>query len=319
MSFDLNLLRILTTLNDFRHVGRAAEHLGMSQPGFSTALARLRKQIGDPLFVRTRAGMQPTPRAKQMIASATQLLQTVEQDILQAPPFQPETLETEFRVAMADVAVQAFVPQLMKQIWRESPLVSINTLMLPPGKLENALETGEIDLAIGYYPDLKKGDLLRQRLFTHTFACLINGERKLRNGRLSRDEFLEVGHAVTEAPMRSQAVLDEFLARRGLHRRIVITAPYYLTLPHLVAELDVIAVVPISLAMAYRQNPAVQVVLPPFVPPTFIVSQHWHRRYHLDPRNQWLRQHFANLFDQQDIWLDYARKLYGRLPLPTNH
>lgn len=317
MDFDLNLLRILTALNEHRNVSRAADHLGMSQPGFSTALARLRKHIGDPLFVRTSGGMQPTPRAMRMIESASRLLQSVENDILEAPPFQPENLTTEYRVALADVGVQAFLPRLMQHIWRTAPQVSLNALMLHPGDLERALESGEIDLAIGYYPDLNKDSLLRQRLFTHTFGCLMHGQRPLPDNRLSLADFSQIGHAVAEAPLRSQTVYDAFLARRHIRRRVAITVPHFLSLPHLVAELDVLAVVPISLAMAYRHSPDIKVVLPPFTPPTFEVSQHWHQRYHQDPRNQWLRQQFAALFGEGDIWLPYARQLYGELPPPS--
>ncbi|MCK9510090.1 MAG: LysR family transcriptional regulator [Pigmentiphaga sp.] len=318
MTFDLNLLRILTTLNEHRSVSRAAEQLGMSQPGFSTALARLRRHIGDPLFVRTSEGMQPTPRAMRMIDSATQLLQSVEHDILEAPPFQPETLVTRYRVALADVAVQAFVPHLMRRIWQVAPQVSIDTPMLPPGELERALEAGEIDLAIGYFPDLNKDSLLRQRLFTHTFACLMNGDRPLAGDQLSREAFSSIGHAVADAPLRSEKVYDAFLARQRIERRVVITTPHFLSLPHLVADLDVLATVPISLAMVYRDHPRIRVVRPPFVPPTFVVSQHWHRRYHQDPRNRWLREHFAQLFGQGEVWLPYARELYGELPPPVD-
>jgi DNA-binding transcriptional LysR family regulator len=65
--FDLNLLRVLLALDRTRHVTRAAELLGMSQSGFSSALARLRRHSGDVLFLRTSAGMTATPRAQRMI------------------------------------------------------------------------------------------------------------------------------------------------------------------------------------------------------------------------------------------------------------
>lgn len=317
MDFDLNLLRIVTALYEYRNVSRAAEHVGMSQPGFSTALGRLRRHLNDPLFVRTSEGMQPTPRAEHIVASARRVLQTVEDEILDVPHFRPELLQTEFRIALADVGVQAFVPQLMRQIWATAPGVAVNALMLPTGDLERALENGTIDLAIGYYPDLTKNSLMRQGLFTHTFGFLINRNRKVENARLSLETFTTLGHAVAEAPLRSQQVYDAYLARQGISRRVVITTPHFLTLPHLVAELDVIAAVPISLALAFRHHPSIQVIRPPFTPPTFTVSQYWHPRYHHDARNRWLREHFAELFGDGNIWMPYAQELYGELPPPV--
>ena len=49
-----------------RSMTRAAEALGLSQPAVSNALARLRKLMGDELFLRTPSGMEPTPYAEQL-------------------------------------------------------------------------------------------------------------------------------------------------------------------------------------------------------------------------------------------------------------
>jgi hypothetical protein len=54
---DLNLLLAFEALVDERHVGRAAKRVGLSQPAFSNAIARLRARLEDPLFVRTAQGM----------------------------------------------------------------------------------------------------------------------------------------------------------------------------------------------------------------------------------------------------------------------
>ena len=48
-AFDLNLLRVVVTLGNTRSVTHAAAALGMSQSGFSSALARLRQLCGAPL------------------------------------------------------------------------------------------------------------------------------------------------------------------------------------------------------------------------------------------------------------------------------
>ena len=60
---DLNLLRVFEALMSEQSVSRAAAKLRLSQPATSSALNRLREALGDPLLVRTREGMVPTPRA----------------------------------------------------------------------------------------------------------------------------------------------------------------------------------------------------------------------------------------------------------------
>lgn len=64
---DVKLLTLFDVLYRTRSVTRAAEQLGLSQPTASIWLGRLRDQLGDPLFVRTPAGMSPTPRADTLI------------------------------------------------------------------------------------------------------------------------------------------------------------------------------------------------------------------------------------------------------------
>jgi DNA-binding transcriptional LysR family regulator len=66
---DLNLLVVFNQLLTERKVSKVAENLGLGQPAVSNALARLRRQFDDPLFLRTASGMQPTPFAEQLAES----------------------------------------------------------------------------------------------------------------------------------------------------------------------------------------------------------------------------------------------------------
>src|SRR5260221_6804104 len=65
-NFDLNLLRVFDAMMAERNVTRAAQRVFLSQPAVSHALARLRKEIGDPLFVRAGREMIPTARATEL-------------------------------------------------------------------------------------------------------------------------------------------------------------------------------------------------------------------------------------------------------------
>src|SRR5512132_3193757 len=74
---DVRLLRMFDLIYSTRSVTRAAEQLGQKQPTISIWLGKLRAQLGDPLFVRTPAGMQPTPRADALIATAREALRSL--------------------------------------------------------------------------------------------------------------------------------------------------------------------------------------------------------------------------------------------------
>ena len=71
---DLNLLVVFQQLHKERRVATVAENLGLTQPAVSNALSRLRKMLGDELFLRTGRGMEPTPYAAQLAEPPRQLV-----------------------------------------------------------------------------------------------------------------------------------------------------------------------------------------------------------------------------------------------------
>src|SRR5487761_2255717 len=106
--FDLNLLRVALAVSDAGSVSVAAKNLGISQPAASSALARLRFAVGDPLFVKTFRGMEPTPRAIELVATARELLTRVNRDLLSTLSFDPATTRETFTFAMSDIGEMVF-------------------------------------------------------------------------------------------------------------------------------------------------------------------------------------------------------------------
>ena len=90
-AFDLNLLPVALAIHEERSVSGAARKLGMSQPAVSVALNKLRKALGDPLFIRTAHGMEPTPRALALVSPTRDILQRLETGVLASVQFDPAT------------------------------------------------------------------------------------------------------------------------------------------------------------------------------------------------------------------------------------
>lgn len=309
---DLNLLRVLVALDDTRNVTRAAELLGMSQSGFSTALLRLRRQFDDELFIRRAGAMEPTARAERMLLPAREVLARVAHDILKSPEFDPATTATEFRLAMADVAEATYLPGLMKRLTEVAPNATVMTELPGKDELSGRMAAGSIDLAIGYYPDLGSQQFFRQKLYMHTYACIARVGHPL-GSKLTVRSYASCGHAVAATPARSAILLDDQLARHGIRRRIVHRTPHHLVLPLVVAQTDLIATVPLAVASELSPNSGLLVLPLPFAPPRFAVQQHWHRSVHKDPRCQWLRAQVYALFaGRSGHWASLERSLYQR-------
>jgi DNA-binding transcriptional LysR family regulator len=113
---DLRHLRIFVALCAARNVTRAAEAVGLSQSSVSVVLAQLRDHYGDPLFVRTAQGMQPTPRAKLIEPVLRQALQLLDQSLVRPAEFNPAEITRSFRICMTDVGQMTLLPRLLPRI-----------------------------------------------------------------------------------------------------------------------------------------------------------------------------------------------------------
>src|SRR4051812_17722797 len=130
MPKNLNLLalRIFLAVYEQRNVGAAASSLGMSQSGLSSALAKLRTQLGDALFVSTASGMQPTTRAKELVAPVREAVQCIDQRILGKATFDPASDEREFRIALSDTAEAMYLPRVLAALGHAAPNVRLRSV-----------------------------------------------------------------------------------------------------------------------------------------------------------------------------------------------
>lgn len=298
MQLDLNLLAVLVALDDRRSVSGAAQTLNRSQPAVSAELAKLRRFFDDPLFLRTGNTMQPTPRAAEAAKSARAILARVENEIVAPPRFDAATCDNPVRLALSDVGEIVFLPVILKALRQRMPKAEVRAVSLPAADIQSELERGGIDLAIGYFPDLRKRNFFQQTLFTDGFASLIRGDHPIGAHRLTLKQFKQLEHAVVRAESRTEEVIERFLSRRKIQRRVVLTTPHFASAPILISQSDLVVTVPEPLAQYFAGISAdVRVVGLPFDLPRIEMKQFWHRRFHRDERNKWLRTLVYQLFE----------------------
>src|SRR3954465_4141046 len=158
---DLNLLRVFDAVLRERSVTTASRRLALTQPAVSNALARLRTLFDDPLFVRTPAGMEPTPFARGVAEPVRQALALLESALSHGPGFDPASSTRAFRFYMSDLGQVEFLPPLVERVQREAPGVRLEAAALDVEDIADALGTGALDLAIGFLPGL--GPPVRRR------------------------------------------------------------------------------------------------------------------------------------------------------------
>lgn len=287
---DLNLLRVFLAIYEARSVGGAAHALNMSQPGLSTALARLRKQLGDPLFLRGTTGMEPTNRARELVESVRGIMRTIDSEVLKPPVFDPATSRREFRIALSDIAEGIYLPAVLLAAQASNPHITLRSVFMSPRQLEAEMAGGTVDIAVGYYPDIKGSAFIHRRIGLHSFACIASKKLARVGEHLTMTQFTTLPQVVVEATGRSQELFDRFLQKRRLSRYVLLRSPHFMSVPFIVAETNAIAIVPQALADFVAEHPNIKQVALPFTPPMFQTNLFWHRSAHADPANEWLRQ-----------------------------
>lgn len=296
---DLNLLPIAFALYDELNVSRAARVLGMSQPAVSMALRRMREAFDDPLFIRVPTGITPTPRAHQIVRMARPLVERLHEGLLTQESFEPAESTSTFTIALSDVGEMAFLPRFLELLRSRAPQCTVRSVSGAPGQLAHDLEKGEVDLAVGYFPTLNAKTFRQRKLSTHGFACVMRVGHPLASEPISLKDFLTMEHLVVRAEGRSQEVLERFLERRKIRRRIVLVTPSFLGIPSIVAQSDLVATVPQGVARLFSAlSPRLVVTALPF-DVSYELKQHWHRRFDKEPRNRWLREQFAEMFKDE--------------------
>lgn len=294
---DLGLLAVLVALDDHRSVSAAAVALGMSQPQVSVALGKLRDLFNDAVFVRTSHGMQPTPRAVSVVKSARGVLAQIDQALSSEEGFDPATAKRPFVFAISDTCEIVIMPYVLSKLRAAAPNAVVRSVSLSVGEVATGLESGQIDLAIGYLPDLCKRNFFQQTLFVDGYVTLVRSDHPVSSDHFSVEQFLKFDHALVRAPIRHQELLDRYLARKRIHYTIGFCGPHVISLPSMVAQSDMIMTIPTRLAEYFLSIGApLRKVQLPFTLPTVEVRQYWHAKFQHDTRSKWLRTLIADVF-----------------------
>ena len=303
-SFDLNLLPVLVAIHEHGSVTAAAQHLGISQPAVSTALAKLRHQYGDPLFHRSGHGMKATVRMRALIQPLRDALVRMDDTFVSETAFNPRTTQRTFTFAMSDLGEMVFMPQILQRIRKLAPRAAVRSVAAGVPQIARGLENGEIDLAVGYFPDLRGKSFVEKHLFFHHFVCLLRADHPVTASALTMAQFLKLEHAVVYGAGRTYEVFERHLRAKKIHRKVVLETPHFLSIPSVIARSDLVVTVPHAVGVFARDlHTNIRMVQPPLRTPKIDLKMHWHRNFQRDPKNKWLREVVAGLFtDESDEW-----------------
>ena len=292
---DLHLIRVLHTVLTERSVSKAAIRLGMYQPAVSASLKKLRELAGDPLLVRSGAGMVPTDAGLRMLAPSASILRAAESMFSDARGFEPSSARQTFRIAASDFLDPLFLPQLVAQIKQQAPHCVIEILPLSAESDYRArLAQGDMDVVIGNWlkpPD----DLHLGRLFGDEVVCLVARDhpavRRSSQGGWDAASWLAAEHiAPTPTHPGARGVIDEHLDSLGLQRNITARCPHFGLIPSMVASSLLVLTTGRQYCERFTDRLPVKILPCPVPFPRLLYYQLWHERTHHSSAGRWLRE-----------------------------
>ncbi|MYM62347.1 LysR family transcriptional regulator [Pseudomaricurvus sp. HS19] len=293
-TLDGRILKAFLTVLDEGSVSKAAERLGVTQSAVSHLLDKLRLVLGDPLFVRAGRGITPTERALALRAPVQQVLDGLKA-LTDARPFDPLVGQMEFSIAANDFQRDLIFPALIKQLQAEG--VDARFRFMSSGiPSAEVLRQARCQLLITPFPP-EGADIYQLRLFDDQLACFYDGT--VRDApdtpeAFAAAEYIEVRFDDHESG--SQLLLQGDTPEIGPPR---ISVPNFSALPGFLKGSAMICALPSLMARVNLQGLACTPL--PFATPGLTMYLCWHRRDHLDPAHQWLRQRIQGSFREQGL------------------
>jgi DNA-binding transcriptional LysR family regulator len=291
---DLNLLVVFDALMTEQQVTRAGERVGLSQPATSNALSRLRSLAADELFVRTATGLRPTPRAIALALQLRPALQQIQSALLEELTFDPQTSDRVFAIGMSDYVEFTLLPKLMQALQTIAPGVSLQIRSGDRQKLFSLLDSGEIDLACGIFPEPVAWHQ-EQLLFQETYVCVCRQDHPHIGDSLSLGEYLSTRHLLISVKEDRIGRVDHLLAKQNLKRQIALSVPHFLVAPTILAQTDLIATLATRIAHSFSQHQPLKRLPVPIDLAGFAVWMRWHQSTQNSPACQWLRSTLVDI------------------------
>ena len=293
---DCKLLSIFYYIYKFKSVSSAADYLAMSQPAVSNILNKIRAHYNDPLFLRIGNEMIPTELSKQLFPLVSEALNKVEIINNFTINFDEQASHQQFTIAMTDVSHLVLLPKISQYLKKHAPHIKLNVRAIT-SETSYQMANGEIDLAVGFLPQLENG-FYQQKLFEQYYVALASKDHpRLTPNHLTVEQYLAESHIDIDAGIGHYHIENELL-NLELKRNILMRIPSYLGVGLVVQETDAIATVPYYLSEVLLARGNLQIFDAPIAFPSYGVKQYWHMSCHHKTSHQWLRHMCYEIFSQ---------------------
>jgi DNA-binding transcriptional LysR family regulator len=238
-SVDLNLVPALEALLRRRHVTRAAEEVGLSQPAMSHMLGRLRNVLGDDLLVRGPSGLALTSRAEELKPRVAAALSAV-RAIYRPAPFDVSKVRRVLHVVGCDLHSILFGPDLMTRVRGEAPGIELS-MENYTRNVFSRLEDGSVDLVFADAETPLPPGAVSTVIGEDRYALVMREKHPAASKKWTVADYAKWDSVVVSIFGDGQSDVDARLAKAGVVRRIGMSTPHFMAALAAVSATDMIA------------------------------------------------------------------------------
>jgi len=283
----LHLLLCFDALAATGSVSKAAQRMNMPQPSMSRALAQLRATFSDELFLRTRTGVTPTPKALELIGPVREMIARVDEILNPAGEFDPRTTRAKVTLTSTGYAEAVLMPFVVRRLEKSAPGLVLETRVPNREMADMRLERGEIDFRIGGV-DQPPEKLRFANLFEDRYVCIARTSHPVVRSKLSLDDFCALPQVRTVIRSHMESA-DRAVAAYGKHLTYAVTSHDYAAVPHIVARSNLIATVPERMVDLLMRGVSIRKYDCPVGMPRIAIRLFWHDRTHKSAMHKWFR------------------------------
>lgn len=259
-SMDLNLIKVFVAVYEARNLTTAARRLFVTQPAVSQSLARLRRELDDPLFRRNGRSLEATPLADSVYPGFREAMAGVDRTLDAVHRFDPADTSRLFRIALSELGEIGWFPAILSAVRAVAPHVRLTVVALDPAELPSWLARGSVDLAISTASIV---GVERTLVKSQSYGVAMSRSSRL-SSPVNLRQYSDADHVVVSSDSGHDQ-LETAQRRAGASVEASVTIDHWATLPTLLSmQPDLLATVPDSIAEGWAQTWPIRVEPLPF-------------------------------------------------------
>ncbi|MEM6496224.1 MAG: LysR family transcriptional regulator [Pseudomonadota bacterium] len=287
---DGRLLKLLLSIHDHNSVSQAADEFDLNQSTVSHHLDRLRRDLDDPLFIKSGRGIIPTNFTIELIPRVREIVALLE-GLPDHRAFDPTTEHRHITIASNASELMPELVKIRSSIADVAPHLVVRFLEL--GSRENVeplLDSGEADLAITVRMAAYPSSLISTNYLCDPQVCYFDPE--VRDAPLTIEDYSHARHAALDFGGKRTSTVAAALDKQSIARSIEMYAPNVYVLGELVKGTDFVVTMQSRISTSAFKG--LSYCTPPMEIPDVHFDLVWHKRNESSPRSVWLRDIIFN-------------------------